>query len=94
MANENNRRICLSTIDNPWNPFTQSENWRTYDVESEAFCCEYLARVANTNEAMSDEEVQIALEDAIDQIVSLDPTNRYIKLVEEKENGNKSNQSD
>lgn len=83
MDKTTNRKIALSTIDNPWNPLTHFDQWRQYDVKSEAFCCEYLAKVANTNEAMSDEEIAEALESAIDQIVSLDPSNRYIKVIKE-----------
>ena len=51
------RRICvLSTIDNPYNPFDNPVDWRTYDNEMEHYSNEYLARMANTSDGLTDEE--------------------------------------
>ena len=78
------RRICvLSTIDNPYNPFDNPVDWRTYDNEMEHYSNEYLARMANTSDGLTDEENDEEVERAIDDILANDLTNMLIKVVKE-----------
>ena len=88
----------LSTVDNPFNPFTQFDSWYNYDLQKGYDCCGYLARIANTSDYFSDFENERETNRAIDEIVSLDPFGIYIKVSEETakqsqtlaENANKS----
>lgn len=73
----------LSTIDNPFNPFTDFDRWFAYDVSHGYNSSSYLARIANTSEGLSDELNADEIERAIDEIVDLNINGMYIKLEED-----------
>lgn len=81
MENSNNflknSRTMLTTIDNPYNPFTDFNNWLLYDNNKGYNSLSYLARIANVSDAMSEEETNAAIDDAIDEIVKYDFMNIY-----------------
>ena len=61
----------LTTIDNPFDPFTQFEEWFNYD-ESKGYCtCSYLARVAKTSEFLPEDMNIEEINRAMDEIVSI-----------------------
>lgn len=78
-------RCALTTIDNPYNPFTQFIDWFMFDVTKGYNSCGYLARLAKTSDQLSDRENDEEIERAINDIISLDFRNIYFKL---KENDN------
>lgn len=71
---------ALSTIDNPYNPFTQFGEWFVFDVTHGYNSCGYLARIAHTSDALSEEENEEEVERAIDEIVAIDPFGIYRKV--------------
>lgn len=73
----------LTTIDNPYDPFTQYDQWLSYDEQAGYHTNEYLARIANTNPTMTDKEVGMAIDFAIDEIISVDPFGLYVKALKE-----------
>ena len=74
----------LSTIDNPYNPFTQYDSWFLYDVEKGYNSSAYLARVIDSNPTLYNEDVDDEdIEKAIDDIIKADFTNMYIKVKKE-----------
>lgn len=75
------RTVMLTTIDNPFDPYTDFDNWLAYDTEKHYNTCGLLARIANTSDVLSDEENVIEIESAIDDFLSLDLTNTFKKLV-------------
>ena len=73
--------LCaLTTRDNPYDPFEQFVPWFMFDVEKGYNSCGYLARISNTSELLSDEENDIEVERAIDEIIRIDPLNIYQKI--------------
>jgi hypothetical protein len=70
----------LTTLDNPYNPFTQFDDWYAYDVEKGYYTCNYLARIAKTSDDLSEEDEALAIEQAIDEIVSMNIIGLYIKV--------------
>lgn len=74
--------MMLTTIDNPFNPFTQWDEWRRYDEDKKYFTCAYLARIAKTSDDLSEEDYNKAIDDAIDEIVSLNINGMYAKIYE------------
>lgn len=74
---------ALSTKDNPYNPFDNFDSWYMFDLDKGYDSCGYLARVARTSELLSDEENAKQIENAIDDIVSSDFTNMFIKIKNE-----------
>ena len=78
------KRVALTTIDNPFNPFTQFNEWFLFDVEKGYNSCQYLARTAQTSELYSEVEEDEAIERAIDEIIKYDPRNMYTKVYEDR----------
>lgn len=71
----------LTTIDNPFDPYTQYDAWLAYDEQSGYYTNQYLARIANTNPTMTDKEMDDAIDSAMDEIISVDPFGLYIKAI-------------
>ena len=61
--------FTLTTIDNPFDPFDEFIPWRMFDIEKGHFCCEYLARIANITDEMTQKEKNAEIERAIDEII-------------------------
>lgn len=81
-------RICgLTTVDNPFNPISDFRNWFNYDIEKGYGTCEYLARIANVSDAMSEKEYNQEIERAIDEIIEVNNNEKdsfYKKVIETK----------
>lgn len=72
----------LSTIDNPYNPFTQWEDWLRYDLTAQHDSCAVLARHCFVSSLLTEEENIAEINRAIDEIVDSDPTKQFIKVYE------------
>ena len=81
--------VMLTTIDNPFDPFTQWDEWKRFDEDMQYYTCEYLARIAKTSDDLSDADNESAIEDAINEIVSLNILGVYRKVFKKtnKEDG-------
>lgn len=62
---------ALSTIDNPYSPFTQYEDWEAYDLMKGYNTNSYLARIAKTSDSLTDEENEAEIDRAMKEIVEL-----------------------
>lgn len=71
----------LTTRDNPFDPFTQYDEWLSFDEQAGYYTNEYLARIANTTPAMTDEETEAAIESAMEEIIKVDPFGLYMKVI-------------
>lgn len=74
------REAMLTTSDNPFNPFTQFDEWLTFDQSMNYFTSEYLARIAKTSDDLSDSINTLAVNQAIDEIVQLNVLGKYRKV--------------
>lgn len=75
---------ALTTIDNPYDPFTQFREWFLFDVGHGYNSCAYLARLSgNPEEKLSDQENFDYDEIIIDRIIEIDPLNIYTKVQRE-----------
>jgi len=63
------KEVFITTIDNPFNYFTQFEEWLAYDRQMGYYTCEYLARIARLADDLSEEQEQREIESAIDSII-------------------------
>lgn len=79
----NTRKVALTTVDNPYSPFTQFNQWFFFDVEKGYNTCSYLARIAKTSDSLSDEENEAEIERAIDEIIKFDFRNIYKKVTQQ-----------
>lgn len=72
-------RCMLTTFDNPYDPFEQFTSWFLFDTEKGYNSCSYLGRIARTSDQLSEEENDLEVERAIDEIVKYDFRNIYKK---------------
>lgn len=70
----------LSTTDNPFNPYTEWEQWYAYDVAAGYHTSAYLARIVVTSHNLSEADQDLAITQAIDEIVEFNLTGNYIKV--------------
>lgn len=77
--------IALTTADNPYDPLDQFVDWWNYDTTMGYHTAAYVARIARTSEELSDQDNQIELLKAIDEIIELNPLIPYVKIVRESE---------
>jgi len=73
----------LTTTDNPFDPFEEFDKWNGYDVLKGYYTCSYLARIVKTSDALSEAEEALAIDQAIDEIVSLNVLGIYKKVTQE-----------
>ena len=69
----------LTTSDNPFDPFTQFDEWYAFDTSHGYNTCAYLARVLVTSDELSEEDQDMALDTAINAILELNVTGNYVK---------------
>lgn len=70
----------LTTVDNPYNPFTHFNEWRVYDEASGYFTSSFLARIVRTSDSLSEADQILAIEQAIDEIVEENVLGLYRKI--------------
>lgn len=74
------KEVFLTTIDNPFDPFKNFDEWYAFDEQKGYHTCEYLSRVAHLSEGLSVFENDLEYERAIDEIVKLNENGKYIKI--------------
>ena len=70
----------LTTVDNPYDPFTQWKEWYAFDTNSGYFSPGLLARIVKTSDDMSEAAQMQAIEDAIDEIVDINTLGVFRKV--------------
>ncbi len=58
----------LTTVDNPFDPFTDFDAWNAYDMALGHNTLAFLARVTFTSHALSDADQDLAIEQAMQEI--------------------------
>ena len=79
-TNEDNTEYMLTTLDNPYNPFTQFDEWFAFDESKGYHTCSYLDRVCVSSYDMSEKGQREAIQEAIDEIVQLNVLGIYRKV--------------
>lgn len=79
------KTVMLTTTDNPYNPFDDYDNWYAFDFQMGYHTPEYLARVVVTSSELSEADQALAIEEAIDSIVTLNVLGIYKKVTKEVE---------
>lgn len=73
-------RCFLTTVDNPYDPYEQFEQWYRFDNDHGYNSSGLLMRLAETSSQFTDNENAYEIEKAIDKIVAADPCNIYKKI--------------
>lgn len=79
------QQSMLTTIDNPFDPFIQFDEWFAFDANKGYHTYSYLARIAKTSDELSEEDEDFAIESAIDEIVALNVLGIYKKVYKKSE---------
>jgi len=61
--------FMLTTVDNPYDPFTQWDEWFAWDQNAGYHTPGLLARVARTADDLAEGDQHLAIQQAIDEIV-------------------------
>lgn len=59
----------LTTVDNPFDPFTRFDEWLGYDMSCGYNTVAMLDRIANVSNDLSEPDQALAIQQAIDEIV-------------------------
>lgn len=70
----------LTTIDNPHSPFTEFDAWYLYDTMHGYNSCGLLDRITFSSKELSDLDQQIAIQDAIDEIIEVNASGLHKKV--------------
>src|SRR3954447_22982787 len=70
----------LTTVDNPYDPFTQFDDWYSWDEHAGYCTAGMLARIAQVSDDTSEADQHQAIQDAIDEIVEMNVLGLYRKL--------------
>ena len=73
----------LTTVDNPFNPFTEFEEWLQYDMSSGYNTSAFLDRVVMTSNELSEPDQALAIQNAIDQIVEQNVSGMWRKVTKD-----------
>jgi hypothetical protein len=74
------QQVAITTVDNPYSPFTQFDEWNAFDLEMGYGTCAYLARIVRSSDQISVTDQDLALEYGIDEIISEDVLGLYKKI--------------
>lgn len=77
---EDTTEYMLTTVDNPFNPFTQFEEWIQYDISMGYNTAAFLARIAKVSDDLTQQDQAIAIQMAIDEIVQENVSGMWRKV--------------
>jgi hypothetical protein len=73
----------LTTTDNPYNPFTQFDEWRVFDERMGYHTLSFLARIVKDSNDLSESDQSAAIESAINEVVELNVLGVWRKVTED-----------
>lgn len=79
------QKVMLTTIDNPFNPFEQFDEWLAFDLSKGYNTCNLLARIANVSDELPENLNAFFFDRAIDEIVTQNVAGIYRKVNEKGE---------
>jgi hypothetical protein len=72
--------VMLTTVDNPFDPFTDFDAWNSYDIRLGYNTCAFLDRVSQVSDDLSESEQALALYQAIEEIVHENVSGMWVKV--------------
>jgi hypothetical protein len=76
-----NRVVAITTIDNPYDPIDDFEHWYQFDNDKGYYTSSSIARLTTNKTGLTQEEIDLDTERAIDRLIELDPLCIYKKIV-------------
>ena len=72
----------VTTVDNPYDPFTDFDNWYAFDERSGYHTTAFVARVLSTSHELSEADQSLAYDLAVEEIVRENVLGIYRKVVD------------
>lgn len=73
----------LTTVDNPFSPFTQFDEWMVFDTSHGYHTLSILARVVITSDDLSEADQQQAIQLGIEEMVKENASGLYRRVTQE-----------
>lgn len=70
----------LTTVDNPFNPFTRFDEWLEYDIAMGYNTSSFLDRIAKVSSDLSEPDQALSIQQAIDEIVKENVSGMWKKV--------------
>ena len=70
----------LTTVDNPFSPFTRFEEWLQYDITMGYNTAAFLDRIAKVSDDLPEPDQALAIQNAIDEIVQENVSGMWRKV--------------
>jgi hypothetical protein len=70
----------LTTVDNPFDPFTQYDEWLAFDIKNGYDSNGMLARIAKVSDDLPLTDQSLAIQNAIDEIVKENVSGMWMKV--------------
>ncbi len=70
----------ITTIDNPYCPWTQFKQWYAYDLQQGYNTLGWLDVVTFCYEGMSDDDYEIEIEKGINELLRIDVYGKFLKI--------------
>lgn len=79
-SSDDNREYMLTTLDNPYDPFTKFDEWFEFDESSGYHTTSLLARVTISSNSLSEPDQESAINDAIEEIIKENVSGKHKKI--------------
>lgn len=77
------KKVWVTTVDNPFDPFTQFDRWYRFDENSGYHTCSRLAILGRPSNDLTDEELEDCIDTAIAKLINwYDPYEVYTLAIE------------
>lgn len=80
MADTQPTEYMLTTVDNPFDPFTRFDEWLEYDTDMGYNTSAFLDRIAKVSNELSEPDQALAIQNAIDEIVQENVSGMWRKV--------------
>jgi len=70
----------LTTVDNPYNPHVEFDDWNQYDMRSGYNTLAFLARIVRSSDDLSIADQELAIDQAIEEIIRENVSGMYVKI--------------
>lgn len=75
------KRYLLTTVDNPYHPALEFDEWYKFDIEHGYYTAARLAKVAKTSIHLTDAENQRIINGAVNDFIRLDERGLWKRIV-------------
>ena len=76
--------VWITTTDNPFDFYTQFDDWYQFDESKGYHTCSYVARIARVSNDLSDKDNEEEINRAIDEILQFNVNGIYKKISKDK----------